>query len=323
MSYDIKTPLQYRIIDVFDNNINQYNTFDSNVILANKINKLTNIYGDNFIISGLYPISFEYIDNIFSIRLCGGIFIQDNTIIQIDDQISLSIDVSNYDIMSGYFIVHLNFSYLDLPNDNNIKIILQYISNDNLEISPHGWSLSRDKIYIDIFKYNNNLNKFETLYTPYIRIKDKIYYYRGINNNNLNELNYYYFKNYLTGNIKQVDLIQYYPNIQIDFLNNDKYNQLILFDRNVLNKKNITTHDSRYFIHDTVLKDKDGVMYNIYDYGGNIILDSDETIEDIIKPLILTDLSVNLKFKGKQYGILVKDGNIILDEPYNICENVL
>lgn len=313
-------PNQHIAIDPYITRITQYNTFDSRIFNSKAINQLINIYGTDFVVNGFYPIYSNYSNNMFEIILCGGIFVQDNIVIQIQDNINLLIDVSDYDLNNGYLIIHPNYSYLD-KLDNNVKIILQYISNDGHYISPNGWKLDSDRLYFDIYKFNPHTSIFTQSSESFIRIKHKIYYYRGFNNNNLLSLNYNLIKHYQKYNIQSVDLDSLIHPISINSVL-DSYTNLIAYNSNIinLNAQSIAI-DSRYFGYGIILNDIDSEdIYNIYDFNGNIILEETVDVTNKIKKSKLMDIGPLPEFNKQQYELKSYNGNLVLEET-TISEN--
>lgn len=314
------TPNQYRTIDPYIERINQYDTFDSRIFLSNPINKLINMYGNDFVVKGFYPIHVDYTENIFEVILCGGIFICDNILIQIDENINLLLDVSEYDMDNGYLIIHPNYSYLDMAENNDVKIQLQYISKDGNHVYPNGWTIDRDRMYFVLYEFDNYINKFKQNMDSYIKIKHKVYYYRGFNNNNLTTLNYNIVKHFQSYNIQSVEMQLPIPPTIIDTEIENEYSKLIVYNRNLINLLQVSNmFDIRYFGHNIIVDDiEDDNLYKIYNYYGNIILSELSNNLDILKKSVLQDMSINEEFNRQQYELRSYNGNIILEETSNI-----
>lgn len=318
------SPNQYRSIDPYITRIKQYDTVDSQIYISESINQLLNMYGTDFVIKGFYPLYTDYSDNKFEIILCGGIFIQNNVLIHIRENINLILDVSQYDLENGYLIIHPNYAYLDTPVDNSVRIMIQYVSKNGKHVLPNGWTLDRDRLYFDIYEFDKHINQFKQSKISYMQIKHKVYYYRGFDNNCLKSLDYTVNKHYQSYNIKHIDMQSKVPPLQLGSVKENTYNSLLLYNRNIINS-NETQYmfDSRYFGSDIIIShvDDSTQLYDIYNFAGNIVLKEISTSPVETKRSTIRDLSLIYEHNRKLYNVKSHNGNIILEEVENLQQD--
>jgi len=121
----------------------------SNIINTDDINDLTNIFKDDSIIYGLEPTISILEDKTISVSLSPGRIIQDNTLIDIKQQINISLDV-----ISIYNIISSNSSnnYFKISGNqiNNFKIGKQFtIQNSSKSSFNHNYWVVKDVELVD------------------------------------------------------------------------------------------------------------------------------------------------------------------------------
>lgn len=316
--YNRSIPInQHRVIDPYIQRIKQYDTFDSQIYLSHAINQLLSVYGDDFVVNGFYPTSVDFKDGVFEIVLCGGVFIQDGVMIQVFEDIHLLIDVSEFDADSGYIIIHPDYTYLDSPT-NEVRIVAQFMDVDGHYIRPYGWMMDRNRLFFDIYKIKLNDNKIEQPSIAYLYIAERIYYYRGFNNNRLYRLDYNINKHYDVYNIPYRPIQSPMDPLIFGDVDRTKYTSLVMNNCNIINSRTSSQkYDQRYFGHKFVVNDLVlDQSYNLSCTPMNLILDVNEEPKQELKRSVVRNLSLHDYFEKREYVIRANNGNLILEEEY-------
>jgi len=309
------TPNQYQCINPYITKIAHYNTIDSQVYLSSAINQLTSVFGNDFVIHGFYPTYYSFDGESFEIILCKGVFICDNLLLEVGESINLLLDLKPYDLERGYIIIHPDYGYLKTPVDNDLKIMLQYMSKDGDLVLPQGWAPDRNRMYFALFEFDPKLNNFVESKKTHIRIGKYTYYYRGFNQYDLLSINHGLSKHNQVYNIQQAELSNKSHNIEIGNVYNTHYNELFLYNCCFLNSAT-TEHDSRYLQEKVLIQDVEDSekTYDIYDFKGNVILNETQDTNHETKESILYDQSLLNEFNRSKYSVKTYRGNIVLDE---------
>mgnify|MGYP000861589302 FL=1 len=162
------------------------NTQDSKVYLSRTSNYILNAIGNDLILNGFNIISIttESLSTV-KIRLSPGLLIQDTTLISIEEETELSIDVLPYDNNNGYLIIYTDYQYLNLVQENNLKLKLSYISadGDSIEPSTDIWDPNKNRILLYRFSFIKLPQATLTqITTPTFTIFNREYFLNGENN---------------------------------------------------------------------------------------------------------------------------------------------
>lgn len=170
------TPNQQRIL--------HQNTIDSKVYLSRTSNNILKAIGNDLVLNNLTikDIIYPNIDEV-KIVLNKGLLIQDLTLIQVDEEIELSINVRPFDNNNGYLIIYTDYQYINSTSENNLKFKLSYITADGNNIINDTWDPNRYRILLYRFSFRKLPTiKITQIFEPEFEIFNKIYYLQGINN---------------------------------------------------------------------------------------------------------------------------------------------
>lgn len=135
------TPTQVRYNDPYQNQIFSFNTVDSKVYLSSESNKVLKAIGNNFVLKGL-TVGNPTIDptlKIISVVIQPGLAIQSNTVIEILEAVTVSMDVSGLtdtDHNGSHLAIFLNYEYLSSIESNQASIELYHVDSSGLSITP-------------------------------------------------------------------------------------------------------------------------------------------------------------------------------------------
>jgi len=148
------------------------NIQDSKVYISRHVNNLLKAIGNDLVLEGFTLVTDPVISGFNVIfNLTPGILIQDLTLIEVKDEIELSIDVSPYDPSNGYIIIYTDFQHLDSTAENNIKFRVAYVKADGSElVGTTPWNSSRNRIILYRFNFSKSssttyLNEEESDFT--------------------------------------------------------------------------------------------------------------------------------------------------------------
>ena len=148
------------------------NTQDSKVYISRHVNHLLKAIGNDLVLEGFTLVTNPIISGFnVSFTLTPGILIQDLTLIEVKDQIELSINVSPFDPDDGYIIIYTDFQHLDSTAENNITFKAAYVKADGSElVGTHPWNSSRNRIILYRFSFSKSssttyLNEEESNFT--------------------------------------------------------------------------------------------------------------------------------------------------------------
>jgi len=140
------------------------NIQDSKVYISRHVNQLLRAIGNDLVLEGLTLVTDPVVSGfnvIFTIT--PGLLIQDSTLIEVKDQIELSINVSPYDPDNGYIIIYTDFQHLDSTAENNIKFKVAYVKADGSElVGTYPWNSSRNRIILYRFSFSKSSTTYLT-----------------------------------------------------------------------------------------------------------------------------------------------------------------
>lgn len=160
------------------------NTIDSKVYLSRTSNTILKAIGNDLVLNNLKIKDIQYptIDTV-KVILSTGLLIQDLTLIQIDEEVELDINVRPFDNNNGYLIIYTDYQYINSVNENNLKFKLNYITADGNNIINDTWDPNRYRIILYRFSFRKlPTARITQIYEPEFEIFNKIYYLQGINN---------------------------------------------------------------------------------------------------------------------------------------------
>jgi len=240
-------------------------TLFSNLINSINVNQLTNIFNDDLIITGLELISSTLTNNnrSMSFVLSKGKIIQNSTVIEILENVNISIDVfSEYDILE----TNMSESYFKISNDQTVNL-------------PRGKSFG---IFNSNEPLNNHLN-WIVKSTQFDGVNTKVYTHQVMNNSDtsgklVNDnfggtsgeiilMSKYRFIETLNYNpIEFIPLYRLSNNIYPEFDSNE---HRIIYDMFEIEKDNtnykIINYNSCDYLSSVILKDSHYVIHNIND----------------------------------------------------------
>jgi hypothetical protein len=130
------------------------NTVDSKVYISRRVNQLLKAIGEDLVLKGLTLVEDPVIDgSTVSFTLSPGLLIQDSTLIEINEQVTLDIDVTVFDQTEGYLIIYTDFQHLDSPNENFLSIKVSYAMADGSSLVGSTWNSSRNRIILYRFSF--------------------------------------------------------------------------------------------------------------------------------------------------------------------------
>lgn len=303
----------FHIQSIEQHTLRIHNTSDDNnfqtIYITRQINQLMNMVGSDIVLKGLHVINYEIINNKLMISLCPGIVIQDLSLIDILENINLSIDVNNY----GYYIIHTEYKVLESNEVNPFKIFIQYLDNNIY------WDKKKTKILLGILYFDGN--KLE-LVNDNIVIDNTFYYIRGINRFNMID-NIFNFNRHNT----------IFPISEGDFINTEtnsyiNANSMVLLSQNgnlILNKSS-PYYNPNFILHTPFFEDKNTKLkYNIFCDDGNIILILNKIDLEQNNPN-LKDIGTSFSFLQQEFQLNKNENSLSLDTPnakYNLCNSDL
>jgi hypothetical protein len=131
------------------------NTEDSRIYISRHVNQLLKMIGNDLILKGLQLVQDPVINGFtVSFSLTPGLLIQDLTLIEINEQVDLSIDVSPFDPDNGYLIIYTDFHHLDSSAENYLTFKVAYVKADGTElIGTSPWNSTRNRIILNRFSF--------------------------------------------------------------------------------------------------------------------------------------------------------------------------
>jgi hypothetical protein len=136
------------------------NTEDSRVYISRHVNRLLKAIGDDLVLEGLELVQDPTITGtVVNFSLTPGLLIQDLTLIEINEQVELSIDVSPFDPDNGYIIIYTDFHHLDSSGENYLTFKVSYVLADGTElVAANPWNSSRNRIILNRFSFVTTTN---------------------------------------------------------------------------------------------------------------------------------------------------------------------
>ncbi len=181
----VVTPEQLRFNDPYQQRIFQYDTQDSRVYLSRTSNYLLKSIGNDVVIKGFDVEEIKYINDIIQVTLSPGLLIQDTTLIESLEPVTLELDISTLDHCTGHLIIYTNYQYIKSVELNEFRIKLAFISNDGLVISPltDPWDKNKNRMFLNLYRFSKDPNTFRELIHPkYFYINGRKYWRRGLSN---------------------------------------------------------------------------------------------------------------------------------------------
>jgi hypothetical protein len=178
------TPLQKQFNSPNSQNILHQNSQDSKVYLSRSSNYILNAIGNDLVLKGLSVKQVLIDQNIVTIIINPGLLIQDTTLIRLEEESELSLNINPYSDTNGYLIVYTDYVYLESSQQNNLTLKLSYITTDGENIYPTSiFDPNRNRILLHRFTFTKlpQLSVTQIL-DPIFTIFNKDYYLLGETN---------------------------------------------------------------------------------------------------------------------------------------------
>jgi hypothetical protein len=177
-------PAQEITISPFVNQIFDWNTPDSDIYQSRFINKLTKIYGNDIVIGGLNISNVNITSgNTFNITITpglatthfdkngrtvynAGLVLQDNTLIEILDNVNLQFNCGAYQD-TGIVIIYLHYRWLNTVENNPCEIRIGYVNSTQTDVKPYGWNVASDRTILAYITFTKNASNIITNYNLY------------------------------------------------------------------------------------------------------------------------------------------------------------
>jgi hypothetical protein len=162
------------------------NIQDSSVYISRHVNRLLKAIGNDLVLEGLELVQDPTFEGTFiNFSLTPGLLIQDYTLIEINEQVDLSIDISPFDQDNGYIIIYTDFHHLDSSGENYLTFKIAYVLADGTElVAVNPWNSSRNRIILNRFSFmaTEELAYSVTEETSDFTLIGSIYNLKGITN---------------------------------------------------------------------------------------------------------------------------------------------
>ena len=325
-------PKQFKNSDPYLQRIYQFDSRERDTYINRSPNRLLKSAGNDVILRGFYPRTVEFDGTELKVEICKGVLIQDTTLIETNEDRVASIDTTSYDLDNGFFIIHTDYEFDKLiENNNRFEFVIQYISKDGSYIHPYGWNFERNRIYIAILEFDGEDFVFSDYYD--MMVDGKRYYIRGINNFNLINLTYDALRHYDSFILDTIQIISSLPPILSGEVYYEDSNWTVADHANLIMFANDEFYDPRYVIVKPIILDHviNNLKYNIYlgDKNRNLILqeiDSGlDTQENQQNPNI-GDIAQHPTYLFNEYQMISRYHNLFLVDPLdkrNLCDPFL
>lgn len=189
---NIVTPqTQSSHINPFSGKVFEYDTISSKYYLARTINENLLCHGTDCIISGMdvKQINSNELNHNIEVVISAGRVIADMTLIDIDQDVTLNIDVTSLED-NGKLIVFLSYRFLETPNSNFAKLKVFYVSENTLNTIPEQFQTDYERIALcelSFIKTTNGVSNVVNTEVNYknqkvITVKGKPYNLRNMSN---------------------------------------------------------------------------------------------------------------------------------------------
>lgn len=148
---------QLRAIDPYQQRVLDFNSNDPRYYLSRAANYILKAIGDDIVLNGFDIKNLQIQNNTEIVITLGlGWAIADSTLVTIQEDINLIVDVTGIDPSDNQIFVYLRYKYQDYPNqDNQVKIIANIYNKTNNVLSPNPflWDPSYDRILLGIIDW--------------------------------------------------------------------------------------------------------------------------------------------------------------------------
>jgi hypothetical protein len=192
---DIVIPSQMRYIDPYQQRIYNFNSTDSRVYLSRHVDSVLKVIGNDIIVGGLKPtlLTCDSSNNI-TVTISPGIAIQDLTVVEILEPITLTLNVDSF-ADTGMLVVYIHWKWINTTEPNLCELRLAYKNADGSQVSNYGWDVNYDRTLVCGIKYTKSMpSNVVTNYYIYddynttIRISGVDYYITNAHNSPLQGL---------------------------------------------------------------------------------------------------------------------------------------
>ena len=174
---------QNRYVDPFQQRIQTWDgTNDPKYYLSRTINSLLRSIGDDIVLDGL-DVSVTFTEETVTATISPGLLIQDSTILELDEELTIELENANAYDPEGYFIVVCGYQYLSTPISNPFRFEITYVSPSGIPAhTPYRIEKNRTVIEILDFETNPETDDIIDVYQSYkeqLSIYGKQYYRHG------------------------------------------------------------------------------------------------------------------------------------------------
>lgn len=177
-------PLQKQFNSPQTQNILHQNSQDSKVYLSRSSNYILNAIGNDLVLKDISVKQILIDQNIVTIIINPGLLIQDTTLIRLEEESELSLNLNPYSDVDGYLIIYTDYVYLESLSENNLTLKLSYITTDGENIYPQSiFDPNRNRILLHRFTFTKLPQLSVTqIFEPNFTIFNKDYYLSGETN---------------------------------------------------------------------------------------------------------------------------------------------
>jgi hypothetical protein len=142
----IEPSKQQIYIDPGSGRLFDFNTVNSRVYLSRTINDLLRVLGTDCVLHGLNIVDATITNNdILVVKVAPGKAIIDTTLIDIQSETDLTLDLTSYN-NNGYVALVLSYKYVESFYQNSARLRLVYVNNKG--IPADCWNPDRDRVVI-------------------------------------------------------------------------------------------------------------------------------------------------------------------------------
>lgn len=309
----IVTPKQYRSVEAHKQRIYQFNDTDKNVYLSRDVSYLINSMGNDVVLDGLNINKLEINTTNIEVELNNGILIQDSTLVRINEDIALTVEIQGY----GHYVIYTEYSFSESYESNPFRIIIDYLTESLF------WDINKNRIVLAVINYTEDEFKIDDKFD--ITLQDKLYYIRGINNFDFVNVMYDMNRHYNVFTISGSSLIDPdaddYGNIDNQYYSNTVFAR----NGNLIFMDTYPYYDPRYLINHPVLTDfGNNQFYDIFLENGNLLITN--TDQNSKNNPTIKDIGEHFQFLQNEYKMSAHEYNVFLTPPagqYSLCKSDL
>ncbi len=195
---------QNRFIDPYQQRIHSWGDGDPKYYLSRTINSLLVSIGNDIVLDGL-NVTVTHTDTTVTATVSPGLLIQDNTILELENEITLELENANIYLPDGHIVVACKYQYIQTPDPNPFIFEITYISSDGIPAyTPY--MVEKNRTLLDIFNFevdvSDNITAVYQSYTENIDVYGQTFYRHGHCKDNVQSKK---LRKYLIDHIKIID----------------------------------------------------------------------------------------------------------------------